>query len=266
MTQAATRISDISVVTTLPFTVSSRWRGRMADRLREGDFAFPPTVHPHTVMRGIWADRPALVRAYPGLNDPIAELLPPTTELPEHLTLLCQHETVTGRTMRCGGSALIQASEEGFLAALVTARRAYGLVDVAGRRTLARTDVTVGEASTRYPDPRQIPALLATAGQAIGELGRADSALAATFAYCAAVHCHAFRDGNKRTARVLWAAIIGSYYGQDALPLALLSNLNRRAFIIQFRRVILIGVWEPFLTYLLAAAAACQDWIKHHCR
>lgn len=256
-------LTTIPVAEPLPFAVVPQWRSRMAERTRNGTFDFPAAIDPDAVTARIWADRLALVDKSAGLRDPLADFLPAATEAPECLASVCRQEIAATRRLRQERPGLIRSLGDDFFATLIAARRASGFSDIAARRTSARTSGSSGEASTLYPDPGQIPALLAKASRAIVMLGQHDAALSATIAYCAAVHCHVFRDGNKRTARVLWAALAASD-GRDALPLALLSNLNRQAFLIQSRRVILLGNWEPMLAYLTAAAEACHNWMRAH--
>jgi hypothetical protein len=254
-------MAEIPVIPSLPFVVSMQCRDRLADGVRSGHFVFPQSADIDAAVLGILADRCAIVEANTGLRDPLADLLPAAQDTTERLALLCHDEIAAARTMRQNGTSSERYNVGDFNAALIAARRAYGFLDVTRRRSAVRTDVPAGECSTRYPDPLHIPTLIEAAAEVLLEMDNDDVALSAAFAYCAAVHCHAFQDGNKRTARVLWSAMI-TQKGSDALPLALLSNINRRAFTIQFRRVILFGNWGPLLLYFLTAAEACHAWIR----
>ncbi len=252
---------NIPVIPDLPFLVSSECRSRLTDGMRRGIFVFPPSIDPVAVANAIWVDREELLQSYPELSDPLVEFIGSTHGATNDISSTFEREIFAARNMGVAGSEFGCDLGTNLCTALIAARQAYGFSEVEIRRVAAQTDVPTGEVSTLYPDPDKISNLLAVASSAITGLQESDVALSAIFAYCAVIHCHAFSDGNKRTARVLWAKIIAPK-GRDAVPLALLSNLNRSSFIIQFRRVLLFGNWEPLIVYLSIAAEACFNWMQ----
>lgn len=254
MTITKSEIRCVDAVAAVTSNINPDLRRRLRAATAAGAFHFPDGSDTTTLIERVWAKRDAIVAGCQLLDEPLARLLLPDTTPVDELTNLCCKEMAAAEQLRDTFLELHWSLKAG----LIAARKAYHFSDHAPRRVSARTSAPEGGISIVYPSPERILDLLASLEQIACSFGQDEAGLAAAVAYGGTIHAHAFRDGNKRTGRLLWAGIVSSV-GGTPLPLALLSNIDRRAFHLQMRRLILFGHWEPLLSYLTQAAWVVQN-------
>lgn len=216
-------------------------------------FSFPSGCNLSDLVASVFAHRNSLVESLPSLDDRLVEHLPIGTVTPAELHELCTREMSIAAAL-----APIAANSAGWLdAALIIARSAYDFEDLTARDVAVQTYAAADQLSYGYPDPKVIRSIISAAEQNIDRLRDDVHALGAGVGYASTIHAHPFRDGNKRTARILWAMIARQNL-RPVIPMALLTNVNRPAYALKMRRLHLLGEWEPLLAYLLAAAQAVQ--------
>lgn len=79
-------------------------------------------------------------------------------------------------------------------------------------------------------------------------------ALCAMVGYAGVIHAHPFRDGNGRTARILFNLILRhGCQSRHFLPLSRLTTLSEGGFLIKLRRALYGGEWEPLAAFFVDA-------------
>lgn len=79
-------------------------------------------------------------------------------------------------------------------------------------------------------------------------------ALCAVVAYAGVIHAHPFRDGNGRTARVLFNLLMRQWFETPHfLPLLDMMVLSESGFLIKLRRALYGGEWEPLASFFVQA-------------
>lgn len=122
---------------------------------------------------------------------------------------------------------------------------------VCPRRRLVGTGRDLEGEQIAFPPAEQIAERLALVHSRMGEaavpaLYRAGVGLAAI------ANCHPFEDGNGRTARMLFSAILRRAYGRPAFyaPLYELTSLSGGSLTLALREAEVHGRWEPLFRFV----------------
>jgi hypothetical protein len=106
------------------------------------------------------------------------------------------------------------------------------------------------------------PLLLALASFVAQNFSRAPG-LCATVAFAGVIHAHPFRDGNGRTARVLFNLLMRRASGTEHfVPLSKFTALSRGGFVIKLRRALYGGEWQPLVAFYADALALSHELQK----
>lgn len=117
--------------------------------------------------------------------------------------------------------------------------------------------------ATLFPHWKKCSVLLENIGQYISRNHEQHPALCAAVAYVGIIHAHPFTDGNGRTARVIYNAILRAAGSELFLPIKALGWLSRGSLIIKLRRAYLGGEWEGILDFMLDGSKLA-DYLQDH--
>jgi hypothetical protein len=105
-----------------------------------------------------------------------------------------------------------------------------------------------------FPNATKCEPLIGMLEQFLLENAEQYPGLSAVVGLVAVVHIHPFSDGNGRTARTLFNALLSGYgEHQHFVPIALLSSLSEGGYLLKLRRAMYGGDWEAIGNYFASA-------------
>lgn len=152
------------------------------------------------------------------------------------------------------------------------------LQHVAGEFNGAQIKVRTGAVGTRadstgarvlFPQAPQVLSQLAAIRCFLRDNLRQHPLLSAVIAMVALVNCHPFNDGNGRTSRTMFNAVLqhsGALSSSCYVPLYECFWLSRRGWEIRVRIVETVGDWEPVLRYVADVISVISTFSRAHLR
>ena len=112
-----------------------------------------------------------------------------------------------------------------------------------------------------FPKVEHIEPQLDTLVAFLAASGETPRAFRAMVALAMITNCHPFRDGNGRTARIMFNALLSGHTRKQRsyVPLREIAHYSRGGFIIRLRQAELRGEWAPLARFLMLS---CRFWLE----
>ena len=183
--------------------------------------------------------------SYPGLRDELEAYLDDKApdDMGEEIAKVRAEYAVYSRLAgRIGGIETMD--RDGFVGLLRDTHRRLGTgISSLRERPVGITPDAAGNRVV-FPHHSQCPGLLGDLHDFLVRHLALYPALCATVTYAALIHCHAFNDGNGRTARTLYNLVLSAGTGtRHFVPIHLIAAHHRAGFLIKLRRAIYGGDW-----------------------